>query len=126
MGTRTSQSWLTCTASSWDGSKETHRDKNPHTRFRACAGVLATGIAVGAGVGRMVGVGLREPPAGVFRLSSGTNVGLGVLVTWGVGLGVDVRLLGLARASEPSPPIAPQLTVKNRAMIAKTANLDTS
>ena len=71
----------------------------------------------------MVEVGLREPPTGVFRLSSGTKVGLGVLVSWGVGLGVDVRLLGLAGASEPSRARAPQLSVKNRAKIAKNRKL---
>ena len=82
---------------------------------------------MGARVGGLVGTALREPLKGVFRLSSGTKVGLGVLVTWRVGLGVAVGLAaGVAWASESLPPRAPQLSVKNSAKIAKTANLDTT
>ena len=88
---------------------------------------MATGTAVGARVGGLVATALREPVTGVFSWSSGTKVGLGVLVTSGVGVGVAVGLAaGLDWASELSPPRTPQLSVKNNAKIAKTANLDTT
>ncbi len=80
---------------------------------------------MGIRVGVMVAVGLREPVAGVARLSSGTKVGLGVMVGSRVGLGIAVGLAGLARGLDSSPPRSPQLSVKDSAMIAKTANLDT-
>ena len=89
------------------------------------AAVLATGTGVGTRVGIVVGTVRREPDTGVFRLSSGTKVGLGVLVTSGVAVGVAVGLAaGLARPSE-SPPNDPQPTAKNIAKNARTANLDT-
>ena len=81
---------------------------------------------MGAGVGTVVEKLLREPETGVFSLSSRTKVGLGVLVTSVVGAIVGVGLAaGLARPSESLPPRASQLSVKNNAKNAKTANLDT-
>jgi len=79
---------------------------------------------VGTRVGTRVALALREPDEGVFSLSSGANVGLGVLVTWIVGGGVSV---GLETGLSPSEslPKAPQLSVKNSAKAARTANLDT-
>ena len=77
------------------------------------------------GLGGVVGIMFLRELTGVFRLSSGTKVGLGVLVAWIVGAVVAVGLAaGLARSSE-SPPKVPQLSVKNSAKNANTVNLDT-